>query len=56
MKQETMRWQWHQLDHMQITCTSLHTDNHTSTSSINFFTDRMLFPNANQQCQSSEGK
>ena len=23
-------WQWHQLDHMQV-CTSLQTDNHTST-------------------------
>jgi len=23
MKQETMGWQWHQLDHMQIICTSL---------------------------------
>jgi len=28
MKQETMGWQWHQLDHMQIICTSLQTDNH----------------------------
>jgi len=27
-----MGWQWHQLDHMQITCTSLQTDNHASTS------------------------
>jgi len=27
-----MGWQWHQLDHMQIICTSLQTDNHTSTS------------------------
>jgi len=26
-----MGWQWHQLDHMQIICTSLHTDKHTST-------------------------
>ena len=24
-------WQWHQLDHMQIICTSLQTDNHTNT-------------------------
>jgi len=23
------RWQWHQLDHMQIICTSLQRDNHT---------------------------
>jgi len=31
MKQEMMRWQWHQLDHMQIICTSLQTDNYAST-------------------------
>jgi len=29
-------WQWHQLDYMQTICTSLHTDNHVSTSSVNF--------------------
>jgi len=29
-----MGWQWHQLDHMQISCTLLQTDNHTSTSSL----------------------
>ena len=29
-----MGWQWHQLDHMQIICTSLQTDNHASTSPI----------------------
>ena len=28
---ETMRWQWHQLDHMKVRCTSLQTDNHAST-------------------------
>jgi len=37
MKQETMGWKWHQLDHMQIMCTSLKTDNHTSTSSLNLY-------------------
>jgi len=37
MKQQTMRWQWHQLDHMQIICTLLQTDNHTSTSSFSFY-------------------
>jgi len=31
MKQEMMRWQWCQLDHMQISCTSLNTDNHANT-------------------------
>ena len=25
-----MGWQWHQLDHMQVICTSLQTDNHTT--------------------------
>ena len=28
--QEMMGWQLHQLDHMQIICTSLQTDNHAS--------------------------
>jgi len=51
-----MEWQWHQLDHMQITCTSLQTDNHASTSSLKFFTGWMLFMMPDQQCQSTEGK
>jgi len=34
MKQEMMGWQWHQLDHMQIICTSLQTENHASTSPL----------------------
>jgi len=29
-------WQWHQLGHMQI-CTSLQTDNHTSTPPLSFY-------------------
>jgi len=29
--------QWHQLDHMQTICTSLQTDNHTNTSSVNVY-------------------
>jgi len=29
-------WQWHQLGHMQV-CTSLQTDNHTSTSPLGFY-------------------
>jgi len=28
-------WQWHQLDRMQV-CSSLQTDNHTSTSPLSF--------------------
>jgi len=58
MRQEMTRWQGHQLDHMQIICTSLHTDNHASTSSFTlitqFFADQMLFLIPNQQCQSTE--
>jgi len=33
-------WQWHQLDHMQTVCTSLETDNHTRTSTLNFLQTR----------------
>jgi len=50
-----MEQQCHQLDHMQIICTSLQRDNHASTSSLNFFTSRTLFLMPNQQCQSTEG-
>jgi len=32
MRQEMTAWQYHQLDHMQIICTLLQTDNHTNTS------------------------
>jgi len=31
-----MEWQWHHLDHMQIICTSLQTDNHANTSPPSF--------------------
>jgi len=48
MKQEMMGW--------QIICTSLQTDNHASTSSLNFLQAGMLLPTSNQQCQSTEGK
>jgi len=37
MKQEMMGWQWHQLNHMQIICTSLQTDNHVSTSPLSIY-------------------
>ena len=37
LKQEITGWQWHQLNHMQIICTSLQTDNHGSTSSLHIF-------------------
>ena len=48
-------WQWHQLGHMQV-CTTLQTNNHTSTPPFSFFTGRMPFLPPNQQCQSTEGK
>ena len=35
MMQEMIGWQWHQLNYMQIICTSLQTDNHASNSSLN---------------------
>ena len=35
-------------------CTSLQTDNHTSTPPLSFFTGRMPFLPLNQQCQSTE--
>jgi len=50
-----MWWQWHQLYHMQIICTSLQTDNHASTPPFSF-TGRMSFLPPNQQRQSTEGK
>ena len=32
-----MQLQWHHLDHMQVIYTSLQTDNHISSSSLNFY-------------------
>jgi len=37
-----LRWQWHHLDHMQTICISLQTDNHSNTSSVNFYTPDAL--------------
>ena len=34
-------WQWHQLGHMQV-CTSLQTDNHTSTPPLSFYRPDVL--------------
>jgi len=48
-------WQWHQPGRMQV-CTSLQTDNHASTPTTQFFTDRMPFLPPNQQRQSTEGR
>jgi len=43
-----MGWQTHQLDQMQIICTSLQRDDHGSTFTSHFFTDWMLFLVPNQ--------
>jgi len=37
LKQEMMGWQCHQLDHMQIICTLLQTDNYASTPPLSFY-------------------
>jgi len=42
MKQQMMGWQWHQLDHMRIICTSLLPDT-TPAPHHSIFTDCMLF-------------
>jgi len=47
--------QWNPLGHMQV-CTSLQTDNHASTPTVQFFTGRMPFLPPNQQRQSTEDK
>ena len=51
MKQEIMGWQWHQLDHMQIICTSHQTDNHASNAPLKFSQARDALPDT----QSTEG-
>ena len=47
-----MEWQWRQLDHMQIICTSLQTDNHSSTSPLSF--DRLDTLPATQETASKQ--
>jgi len=37
LEQQMAGWKWHQLDHTQITCTSLRTDNHASTLPLSFY-------------------
>jgi len=56
LEQEMTGWQWHQMDYMQIICTSLQTDNHASTSPLKFFYRPDALPAANQQRQSTEGE
>jgi len=58
LEQEMMGCQWHQLDHMEIICSSLQTDYQFTTPvpHHSVLTGRMPFLLPNQQCQSTEGK
>ena len=47
--------QWRQLDHTQTICTSVLTDNHTNTSSLNFYRPDAL-PDVQPTVSSTEGK
>jgi len=51
LKQEMMGWQLHQLDHMQIICTTLQIDNNASTTSVTFY--RPDAPSATQLTEST---
>jgi len=53
LEQEMMRWRWHQLDHMQIICTSLQITMQVPHHSSFYSPDAFLPPN--QQHQSTEG-
>jgi len=54
-RDDGMGWQWTQLDHMQIICTSFQTDSY-AIPHHSVFTGWMPFLPANQQRQSTEGK
>jgi len=41
-------WQYHQLDHMQTICTSLHADNPTNTLSLGLYKPNAL-PDPNKR-------
>jgi len=48
-------WQWHQLDHIQIICSLLQTDNHTSSSPLSFYRPDAFpaaKPTASKHCKS----
>ena len=47
--------QWRQLDHTQTICTSVLTDNHNNTSSLNFYRPDAL-PDVQPTVSSTEGK
>jgi len=54
VEQEMMGWQRHQLDHMQIICTSFETDNRASTSPLSFYRPDALLA-AQPTAESIEG-
>ena len=47
-------WQWHKLDHILTICTSLQTDNHTNTSSLNFYGPDALSSSCPMNTKASE--
>jgi len=51
LNQEMMGWLWHQLNRMQIICTSLQTDNHASTAPLHFYR-----PDAHPAAQATASK
>ena len=55
LKQDMMGWKWHQLNHMQIICNLLQTDNHASTSSLHIFTGQIPFCHPTNSVKSTEG-
>jgi len=57
MKQEMIGWQWYQLDHVQIICISLQTDNHARASQLSFYRPDALpaaQPTASNYCRHDE--
>jgi len=55
MKQEMMRWQWHQLDYMPVVSTHFRQTT-TLVPHHSVFTGQMPLLPPNQQCQSTKGK
>jgi len=56
VKQEMMAWQWHQLNYRQIICTSLQTENHVSTLSLNILQAGCSFWRPTNSVKALKGK
>jgi len=56
MKQQMMGWQWHQLNHVQINCTSSQTDNSSmAASDHSIFYSPDALPDAQPTVSKHEG-